>query len=748
MGASLNKSIVSSAAIMAIVFAGMAAVEQPALADTTSNPPAQASRIDPHTAGQVQASRAAGKNGWHSIADDALHKSLKKLKSAKVKKAASLAGRGLRIGNVQISGRHVHATVRWDYPTLRKNGNQQFRIRLAGSHKPGTGASRSVVVEKTLKGQHSETVDFGLSAAKAKQFRKMATVYLAASQRYDSPTDNDKLFEEFHVGSVRLAPSKRGGTWRILSQRDSSRFNGSLHSNANAVDFSGADLRNIYHPGAQKSARSNVATNNDRSFAPYYAGCTRGTSTTQKYRNVNAMGANLQGQSFSPQSEFVDTLLSGANLTHTCWLTGTTTNSKTGKQVTQKVNADGSNFGPSNSYFTANLTRADLSGAHFKNANFTAQNFGAFRANMTNMDNVNVTNACLTNASLQQASLQNVNFTTIGNDYCAGTSNVNLVGANLSGSIWNGMHLAGINFNGANFTNGSLYSVDFDGINVAAWQAPSGDWIPTTFNNVDLSSAAMVNLESTNFQGDVFVGTNLSNQILAPQPGLGWPTFDYAWFSNANLSNTEMTTGTFADEPGRFNIATFTNGTQLPSNLSGIAFDGGNTDWGNNCLGITGQNQNYAQFTNLNIPNTNFSNTTLVCTNFSGTTLDGSTFNGAPIQASDFTNASAQNINWNQTIAGETSQVYRVNFTNANLSGGNFTTLDMQGLSMSNANLSNSAFTGTQLQNANLAGANFTGASLDNANLNNATPSGLTNTAGCANTTWYTNTTKNGPCTP
>lgn len=240
MGASLNQSVIGSARVLAIVFAGITAAEQPALADTSPDPVTQTSATDPNMIEQVQASRAAGKHGWHSIADGALQMSLHKLKSSKAKKAAPLAGRGTA---------------------------------------------------------HRQRANF-------------------------------------------------------------------------------------------RSSRS----------------C-------------------LQGQSSSPQSEFVDTMLSGANMTHTCWLTAQTTNPTTGKQITQKVIADGSNFGPPNSYFTADLTRANLSGAHFENANFTLQNFGAFRSNMTNMDNINVTNACLSNAS---------NFTTL-NMQGLRVSNANLNGAIPSG---------------------------------------------------------------------------------------------------------------------------------------------------------------------------------------------------------------------------------------------------------------------------------------------------------------------------
>lgn len=759
MGATLGKSIISSVGVFAIAFAGIAAVEQPAHAD-----PPTAPRVtpDPHMTERVQASRSVGKAGWHSVADKALQKSLNKLKPAKKKaKIAPLASRGLRISNVRISGRHVHAVVHWDAKTLRKNnGNQLFRVRLAGSQRPGIGAARSVVVEKKLRGLSREAISFGLSPAKAKEFRKMAKVYLAVSQRFDSFGDDDKLFEEFHVGSVQLAPSARGGSWRVLSRHYSSRFDSKLHSNSNVIDFSGADLRDTYQPANSKSSRS-ATTLETRGYSPGFAGCRRRTSTTVTLNNSDLAGVNFANTSFSPTTKFIDSTLSGANMSDTCWLTQKTTSKTTGKQTLQKVIADGSNFGPSSTYGITDLTNADLVGAHFKNANFAFQNFGWFRSNMVNMDGLNVTGACLNNATLAQASLQNVNFTVAGNDVCTNHVNMNMVGANLTGSNWTGMSLGGNsgNLNGANFTNATMTNVSFDGIDISSWQAPSGDWIPASFSGVDMSASSGVSFTGTNFQGDVFVGTNLSGQILGTimytsDPGHAvFTNFNYAWFSNANLGNTEMSWANNSDNgnvvaPGSFNLVTFTDGTQLPTNLADIQFDGGNTDWGTNCAGTPGHGQNYAQFTNLTIPNTDFSNSTLVCTNFDGTTLDGSNLSGAPIQASTFNNASAQNINWNQGVAGNTSLVYAVLFTNANLSGGNFSGLDMQYLNLTNANLSNASLNNALLQNATLTGANFLGAALGGANFDGATPTGLNNTASCAVTIWYDNTTKSGSCTP
>lgn len=738
MGASLSKSIIGSVGVLALVFTGVAVAGQPAQADSVAT--VNGAATDPHAMEKVKASRAAGKDGWHSIADRSRERTVKEIQGKKrVKKVRpkSLGSRGLRIGNVKVFGRHVHADVSWDGRTLGKVGNQQFRVRMAGSTKPGSGKRRTVVVEKTLKGTSHEAIDFSLSKAKTKRFGKMAKVYFGVSQRFDSPVDNDKKFEEFHVGSVRLAPAARNDAWRMLSARYGSRFNDQLFSSTKAIDFSGADLRNTYQSvKTKKSSRADIRS------VP--GTCDSNVQQAYTMVNGNAAGSDYEGWSFSAGTNLTDSIFSGVNLKHSCWapVGGGT------------VTANGVTFSPTSSYGSADLHHANLSTASFNNANFSSTNLNV-RAIAADMDNINVTKACLDSANFQQASMQNVNFASAGNSDCS-SQVMNMVGADATGSNWTGMSLSANsgNLNGVNFTNATMTGVDFGASDISQWLDPYSAYIPTAFTEVDLSAANKVSFAGTDFQGDTFDDADLSGQILGTiyNPAhVVFTDFDYAWFSNANLANTEMT-GTFSGAgsvlPGQFQIATFTNGTQLPADLGGIQFDAGSTDWGTDCQTGFDEGYNYAQFTNLTIPNTKFDGSNMVCSNFTATTLDGSTFIDSAIQASNFTNASAQNVNWNQARTGDTAMLHAVTFTNANLSGGNFSDLDLRDLNFSNSNLSNASLNQASLQGANLAGANLTGASLVQANLNGATASGLNNTANCSSTTWYDNATQNGPCQP
>ncbi|MBE9197609.1 MULTISPECIES: pentapeptide repeat-containing protein [unclassified Nodularia (in: cyanobacteria)] len=205
------------------------------------------------------------------------------------------------------------------------------------------------------------------------------------------------------------------------------------------------------------------------------------------------------------------------------------------------------------------------------------------------------------------------------------------------------------------------------------------------------SQGKKIDLSGANFSGANLEGAILSHVNL-----------DHANFSHTNLKEVRMN-GKINNTD--FSGADLTNAHIGASRINGTKFRGANltnVDFGANGLGNT----------NIDFANADCTNTKLTCdlieANFQGSNLRNAIFRH-------------QNLYWYR------ANLSRANLSQLDLSGQNFSTLEMKGVNLNGSNLTNTNLKSTNLEGANLRNTNLENADLTYANLRNTQIEGAIN---------------------
>ena len=187
--------------------------------------------------------------------------------------------------------------------------------------------------------------------------------------------------------------------------------------------------------------------------------------------------------------------------------------------------------------------------------------------------------------------------------------------------------------------------------------------------------------------------------------------------TDSNMNSKKDITNLLSFENLEFNNVNFEN-----MNLSGIDF--------------SGRNLANAIFYNTNLDNVDFVNANLEGVNFAGASVRSANFSGANIEGAKFIKTQLGDANFRDAVLDETF-LFRLDFTNANLSGTSmrdakildssfkgmnlngidFTNTDFVNVDLSYANIDSLNLAGKDLSHSNLTGVNLRGKNLEGTNL-------------------------------
>lgn len=225
-----------------------------------------------------------------------------------------------------------------------------------------------------------------------------------------------------------------------------------------------------------------------------------------KIRNANLANAQMQRVQLA-EAEFIDSVLTGANLMHASMSPGTVI-SRSNLEGAYLIKADMSHIVMENS----NLTGAILIGAEINNASLSHSIFVESQLTKANLhsaalDHADLSRALIISATLENADLRNARLT--GAILLSTVmSGADLAGANLDGAQMSRTILRGANMAGASLVKAFLVEADLDGATAAKADLTSVDFKDATLRGTDLSGAI---LRDTGFAGADLRGAILTN---------------------------------------------------------------------------------------------------------------------------------------------------------------------------------------------------------------------------------------------
>lgn len=397
-----------------------------------------------------------------------------------------------------------------------------------------------------------------------------------------------------------------------------------------------------------------------------------------------------------------------------------TLTSALGTSASLAVSTDCTNFTPNADLSYCSLGFADLHGVDLHGADLSHADL--INANLTG---TNLRDANLTGATIKWSPMNDANLT----------------GANLTDATIQTLNISGAIFTNATLT--SLKGVDLNGTAPtlpANWELKGGYLIGpgarltySNFLNLDLSN---VNLEGANLDHLTATGTNFTNANLRST------NLTYANLGNANLTNADLTSTNLSNSTvaganltnADFRTATLNSLTSGTATGSPIRLPSGWAKVGGYLVGPGASliQANFADLdlTNVDLTGANISNAQFIRTNITNVNFSGTSTNGV---------VSLDVIGTPLTLPSNWSILRgRLLFPRADLSGANFSNLDLRNVvfdrtTLASVNFSNSNLSGQSFIGYGLIYSNFTGATLDGTNftdaaLNSATFSGIQGT--------------------
>jgi len=196
--------------------------------------------------------------------------------------------------------------------------------------------------------------------------------------------------------------------------------------------------------------------------------------------------------------------------------------------------------------------------------------------------NADLSDTNLSGADLSNANLSNINFSN------ANLSNVNLNSADLSGAIFDGTRLENIDLTDANllgaklvnivgsppnlplgyiYLNGAIYGPKLDLTTSKFDENPTN----TTLNLSGANLSYNENIQTKNFEGALFIGSNLKGVYFGQETVLDDADFSYAFAPTSNFTRTDSDSVIFSNayiKGAQFYEAEFSNSDFSNADLS------------------------------------------------------------------------------------------------------------------------------------------------------------------------------------
>ncbi len=327
----------------------------------------------------------------------------------------------------------------------------------------------------------------------------------------------------------------------------------------------------------------------------------------------------------------------------------------------------------------------------------------------------------LTNAGFYNSALASVDF--------AGAA---IAGADFTHTVRSGF-TAGQFYSTASYQNGNLGAITLDDNDLTEWDFGKKNLTRSSFVRATLTSAS-------------FVGANLTGARLTSSKSSS-ADFRGANLRNARFNGANLTAADFAGAD--LTDANFTAATLASANFDGVDVTGANfgyttgrgftaeqfystANYQNDGLGGINLGRNDLSgwdFAGMNLAKARFWATTLTATDFAGANLTDADFHVAALTAADFTGAVITGATFeNTTSRGFTAEQFysTASYQDAELYGVWLSSNDLSGWDFSGMNLVIAGFHRATLTSANFAGANLTGADFPHATLVSADFAGAT----------------------
>ena len=561
---------------------------------------------------------------------------------------ANFAGADLRgIYSNVLQSAVINAT---DFTNARLDG---IRLDLASRDSLTVSWATTKLTGASIRGTYFDYVNF--TGFDFSGFDLTGTRFLAANLTNADLSGANLTNATFYLakapGANFSGATTTGATWRYANLTDARFFTTVLkdtqsnafgQTNLTRTNFTGADLRNTSTDFFSDASINATSFRNARLDGVRFDQVNRSSSVTNwasvKFTGASLVGAwfdyqNMSGRDFSGSNltgvrflggDVSGADFSGADLTNASFYqanaTAATFSAATTTGTTwQYANLTDARFvntvlknGGSNSFWQANLNRADLTGADLRNTNLTffynasikATNFTNARLDGVRFDQVNRDSSVTNWASVI---LTGATLTSTWFDY-QNLSGRNFAGFNLNGVRFVSSDVSSANFTGADLTNASFYQSNSTGATFSGATTTGATWQYANLTNSKFRSTVLKNggsnaLWQANLTGADFTGADLRN---ANWNFIYNATVNTTDFTDARLDGIRFDQVNSASIPNsKFPGANFTG-----ANLSNVTFGNG-IFTGANLTGITiNSGTNFSSVTGLGATGTGFSGTT------------------------------------------------------------------------------------------------------------------------------------------
>lgn len=402
----------------------------------------------------------------------------------------------------------------------------------------------------------------------------------------------------------------------------------------------------------------------------------------------------------------------------------------------------------------ADLSGADLTSASFDSANLTGADLSDANLTLITMSGTDLTDANLSGANLTDGSMGGVTLTGamltgatltgFGGFGIAGTptglpGNWNLIagylvgpGANLSHADLSGLDLSGLDLTDVNFYGASLGNANLVGVTLTGAQSGKVTGVPAVLPaDWSISSGYLIG-PGADLQGALLANASLSAADLAGA------NLDQAQMSGANLTGATLTSASLAQ--AQLPQAILTSADLAGADADGAMLYQAQADHADlAAANLTGADLPDASLTSANLAGAHLGGADLNGALLDGADLTSADLTGVILEAADLTSAklaestltgasgfaiigspASMPLHWSVRRGyligpGSTTYMTDADLSNLNLSGVDFTDMDLLRATFRHSNL-----TGANLTGANLAGVDFTSANLTRADLRGA----------------------------